>query len=58
MTYEIIRRQTAKELAEAVNSYLNVGWRATGGVGVHVPADGGESLWYQAIVRGTAESES
>lgn len=54
--YEIMRRQTAKELIEAVNSYLVAGWQLSGGVGVYIPEDGGEPLWYQAIIR-PAESE-
>jgi hypothetical protein len=54
--YEVMRRQSCKELVEAVNSYLVAGWQLAGGVGVDIPADGGESLWYQAIMK-PAESE-
>lgn len=36
MRYEVIRRDSADELTEAVNSYLNVGWELVGGISVVV----------------------
>ncbi len=54
--YEIIRRQTPKELIEAVNSYLVAGWQLAGGVAFDRPDDGGDCLWCQAILK-PAESE-
>lgn len=60
--YEIIRRETADELVEAVNSYLNIGWILVGGLvlsrvnRVYTNRDDevcstDEVTWAQAIVR-------
>lgn len=53
MRYEIIRRETADELAFAVNAYINQGWEPLGGVVysfAYHPEDGASTaLWCQAI---------
>lgn len=53
--YEILRRETADDLAAAINAYINQGWTPLGGVGLsfaYRPDDGSATaLWYQAIMR-------
>lgn len=59
--YEILRRETADELASAVDAYINQGWDPLGGVGysfVYRPDDDSPTaLWYQAVVRQDPTSE-
>jgi hypothetical protein len=52
--YEILRRETADELANAVNAYINQGWEPLGGVAYsywyHDDKDS-NALWCQAVIR-------
>jgi hypothetical protein len=53
--YEILRRELADELVEAVNSYINTGWEPLGGVVysfTYRPDDNSPTaLWCQAIMK-------
>jgi hypothetical protein len=62
MNYQIIRRDTAAELEEAVDAFLNQGWTAIGGVAVvsavshyqnreDTLCSSTEWIWAQAIQR-------
>ena len=57
-TYTIECEQSITQLLKAVNDAMKAGWEPTGGIVLHVDADGDVCWYYQAMIRHPVQNVS